>query len=135
MTDSIADMLTRIRNANCVAKEEVTIPYAKMKETLAKILVKEGFLKDVKKTALTPKNKKDFSKPILKISLLYDKDEPVIRGIKLISKPGLRVYLGYKKLPKNFGFVTTIVSTSKGMMNAIEAKKKKLGGEIICKIW
>lgn len=129
MTDPIADMLTRIRNASAVGKTEVVLPYSKLKFEIAKLLEREGYIKGVEKT----KNKFD---EIL-IKLRYHKNKKsYISQIKRISKPGRRVYAGKDELPivlDNIGIA--IISTSKGIITNKEAKKKKLGGEIICEIY
>ena len=133
LTDPIADILTRIRNASMVYKTEVLSPYSKEREALAKVLVKEGYLKKIKKQRAKSKDKK---RKNLVLELKYSGKRPAIKKIIRISRPGLRVYSAYKKLPKVLsGFGIVIVSTSKGIMTGKEAKKKKLGGEIICKIW
>lgn len=128
MTDQIADMLTRIRNANLVRKEMVIIPYSKMKLVMAKILEKEGFIKNVERV--------DSKFGQIKIELKYKNKQPVIRGIKRISKPGQRIYNGYRELPRimsNLGIY--ILSTPQGLMTHYEAKKRKLGGEVICEVY
>jgi len=129
MTDPIADMLTRIRNAQAVLKPEVFIPFSKIKYQIAKILEKEGFVESAEKKGRGVKRK-------IKIVLKYDDKTPAISGLKRISKPGQRIYLPVKKIkPVRGGFGIAIISTSKGLMTDKEARKKKLGGEIICEIW
>lgn len=129
MTDPIADMLTRIRNASAVRKKEVVLPFSKIKYEVAKILKENGWIKE------TEKIKGKFSQ--LKIAIKYDKEnQPVIGSIKRISKPGRRVYVGKDSLPvvlNNLGIA--IISTSRGLMTNRDAKKKGLGGEIICEIY
>ena len=128
MIDPISDMLTRIRNANLVKKTEVIIPFSKIKFEVAKILEKEGFVKKVEEIE---KNHKQ-----IKIELKYKDKKPVIQDLKRISKPGRRIYNGYKKLPKilpSLGIM--IVSTPLGLMTHEEAKEKKIGGEVICEIY
>lgn len=129
MTDPIADMLTRIRNSSRLRKEEVVLPYSNIKWQIAKILEQEGYLKKAEKI------QNHFSQ--IKLLLKYNDDkESVIRSVKRISKPGRRVYVHHQKLPyvlENLGIA--IISTSQGLMTNKEARKKKMGGEIICEIY
>lgn len=130
MIDPIADMLTRIRNAVLVNKTEVIIPFSKVKSEVAKILEREGFIKGIEKV-----DESDKKEPFLRIILKYKDKISVVREITRISKPGLRVYQGYKEIPKilpSLGIL--ILSTSRGLMTNIEAKQQKVGGEIICEI-
>ena len=128
MTDPIADLLTRIRNALMRSKETVNAPYSKLKHELAKLLVKEGFLSSVKKV------KKDFDE--LEITLKYFEEEPVIKELVRESRPGLRKYLSYKEIkPYKGGLGLKIFTTSKGLMTDREAIKKQMGGEVICKVF
>jgi len=129
MTDPITDMLNQIRNAQAVGKAEILIPMSKIKNEIATILYKEGFLGEVKKSVKG-------GQKALKIALKYDNNLPVISGLKRISKPGQRIYERVIEI-KNVhgGYGISIVSTSKGLMTNKEAKKQKLGGEIICKVW
>jgi len=136
MTDPIADMLTRIRNASFVKKQEVIIPMSKMKKQIAEILKKEGWIYDfevIKSSA--DKNKSVFD--MLKIVLKYKKSgRSAISNIRKISKPGLRVYVKKDELPRvlnNLGIA--IISTSKGLMTNKLARKENLGGEVICEIY
>jgi small subunit ribosomal protein S8 len=130
MTDPIADMLTRIRNANSALHESVEIPSSKMKYAIARILREEGFIKHFKYI----RNKKQ---GILKVFLKYGPDrERVINGIDRVSKPGLRRYGGAQELPRvRGGLGITIVSTSRGIMPGRKAQKEGVGGEIICSVW
>mgnify|MGYP000123672218 CR=1 FL=1 len=130
MTDPIADMLTRIRNANIAYHEEVDIPASRMKEAVARILKKEGFIRDFKFI-------KTGNQGILRIGLKYgSKKERAILGIKRVSRPGLRVYVQAKNIPSIYGGRgKAILSTSRGVMSGEQAKKKNLGGELICYIW
>ena len=129
MTDPISDMLNRIRNAQAMLKERVDIPFSNLKYEIAKILEREGFIEKVEK-----KGKK--AKRIIEIILKYQDKIPKITGLKRISKPGQRIYLPVKKIKKvREGYVITIISTSKGLMANKEARKHKLGGEVICEIW
>ncbi|MER3570159.1 MAG: 30S ribosomal protein S8 [Patescibacteria group bacterium] len=125
MTDPIADFLTRIKNALKVKKKKVEAPYSKMKLAIAKILKEKELIENIK---LKDKN--------LIIYLKYDElGEPLIEDIKRISKPGRRVYMGYREFkPVRSGFGFRIVSTSRGIMTDIEVKRRKLGGEVICEI-
>ena len=128
-TDPIADMLTQIRNAQMVHKEFVELPHSKMKEEIAKVLEKEGFIGEVRRF-----KPKETTQKMLHIDLKYDGKLGAIDFIKRISKPGKKIYEPKKKLGdyvKGTGGVV-IVSTSKGIMTHKEAKKKGLGGEIIC---
>ncbi|NLM52683.1 MAG: 30S ribosomal protein S8 [Firmicutes bacterium] len=130
MTDPIADMLTRIRNANMVKHESVEIPGSKIKLAIADILKKEGFVKDYE-------YKEDGKQGIIKIYLKYGPNrEHVITGLKRISKPGLRVYARKDQLPKVLGGLgIAIISTSQGIMTDKAARKAGVGGEVLCYIW
>ncbi|MFA6190204.1 MAG: 30S ribosomal protein S8 [Candidatus Staskawiczbacteria bacterium] len=129
MTDPITDMLNQIRNAQAVAKTEVLIPLSKIKNEIATILFKEGFVGEIKKTT---KGKLK----ILKITLKYNDELPAIEGFKRVSKPGQRIYQGFADIKKvRGGYGISIVSTSKGLMTNKDARYKKLGGEVICNIW
>lgn len=125
MSDPIGDMLTRIRNAVMRRRESVELPHSQMKEDLAKLLVKEGYLEKAK-------NFKESGRPgkMIHLDLKYEEGEPAISEIRGISKPGQRIYSAAKKIPRKFRGVT-IVSTSKGLMADREARKKGLGGELI----
>lgn len=130
MTDPIADMLTRIRNSTRVYKKTCDVPYSKFKKALAQVLKQEGFILgyDIRMV----NNRK-----MLRFYLKYlaEKD-PVIKGLKRESVPGRRNYVGYKEIPFVFdGLGVNILSTSKGIMTGREAKKRKLGGELICSVW
>ncbi len=129
MEDRVSDLLIRIKNAYLARKKMIEVPYFKIGEKIAMILFKEGFLKKVEV-------KKEGKFKNLVIELIYQNKNPVLTGVKIISKPGVRVYLKAKQL-KNFskGFEVGIVSTSRGLMTDKEAIKKNLGGEVICKIW
>ncbi len=136
MTDPIADMLTRIRNASLVNKHEVVMPMSKIKYEIAKILKKEGFVLDLE--IFKPQNlKKRGVFDEIKILLKYKKNgKSVITKINRISKPGLRVYSDKNNLPKvlnNMGIA--IISTPEGLMTNKEARKKNLGGEVICEVY
>jgi small subunit ribosomal protein S8 len=130
VTDTIADMLTRIRNANSMGYTEVTVPASNLKEDIAKILKEEGFIKDYK--VKSEDNKKN-----LELTLKYgNKKERVITGLRRISKPGLRVYVKSDEVPRVLnGLGIAIISTSKGLMTDKEARKQNLGGEVLAYIW
>ena len=130
VTDPIADMLTRIRNANQMRYKEVEVPASKIKNEIARILKQEGFISDYKV-------KKNNVQDILVLNLKYsEKKERVITGLKRISKPGLRVYAKTEEIPSVLsGLGIAIISTSKGMMTDKEARKESLGGEVLAYIW
>ena len=128
MTDPIADLLTRVRNALMRDKATVNAPYSKLKHELAKLLVKEGFLTGVKKV------KKDFDE--LEITLKYFDEKPVIKELVRESKPGLRKYSSYKDIkPHKGGLGIKVLTTSEGLMTDKEAIKKQIGGEVICRVF
>lgn len=130
VTDTIADMLTRIRNANQMRYEEVSVPASKIKEEIAKILKDEGFIKNYKVV------KEDAQGTILLTLKYTDKKERVITGLKRISKPGLRVYAKSDEIPMVLnGLGIAIISTSKGIMTDKEARKQNIGGEVLAYIW
>jgi len=128
--DIIADMLTKIRNAQAVKKETVSIPYSKLKMEITKILTREKFLKEAEQKG--KKNKK-----IIDIILAYDDEKnPAINHLARISKQSQRIYLPLKKIkPVRRGFGLQIISTPKGILTDKEAKKEKVGGEILCEVW
>ena len=130
VTDPIADMLTRIRNANQMRYKEVEVPASKMKLEIARILKEEGFIADFKV-------KKNNVQNIIVLTLKYgEKKERVITGLKRISKPGLRVYAKAEEVPTVLnGLGIAIMSTSKGVMTGKDAKKQSLGGEVLAYIW
>ena len=131
MSDPIADMLTRIRNANVAKHDTVEVPASKMKKAIAEILLNEGYIKGYNVV-------QDGVKENIRITLKYgkDKNEKVISGLKRISKPGLRVYADSQNLPKVLGGLgTAIVSTNKGVITDKEARKQSVGGEVIAFIW
>lgn len=137
MIDPIADMLTRIRNAAAAGKAEVVLPMSKIKLEIAKILEREGWLQKYETIDNKPQKEGKSAWQELKLVLKYKKSgRPAIGSIKRISKPGLRVYSGKGDLPTVLsGFGTAIVSTSRGLMTAKEAKKNNLGGEVLCEIY
>jgi small subunit ribosomal protein S8 len=128
-TDPISDMLTRIRNALAAQKAELVLPYSKFKHNLAKVLLSEGFISGVNELPGRVK--------MLQINLKYDNGGgAVISGLKRVSTPGQRIYLPFAKIPRtNGGFGVTVVSTSKGLLTDKQARKDKMGGEVICQIW
>ena len=130
MTDPIADMLTRIRNANIVGHDTVEIPAAKMKKSIAEILLNEGFIKNFEVV-------EDNKQGMIKVEMKYGANkEKVINGIKKISKPGLKVYAKANDIPKVLGGLgIAIISTSKGVVSDKEARKLGVGGEVICYVW
>jgi small subunit ribosomal protein S8 len=130
MTDPIADLLTRIRNANLVHHDKVEIPASKIKRAIIQILKEEGFVKDFEMLA-------DGKQGLLRVSLKYGPErDRVITGIKRISKPGLRVYAKNEQLPKVLGGLgIAIISTSQGLMSDKQARKNGLGGEVLAFVW
>ena len=129
MNDPIADMLTRIRNANAQRHETVDVPSSKLKKSIAEILLEEGFIKGYEEI-------EDGVQGTLRITLKYVNKQKVIRGLKRISKPGLRVYATKDNLPKVInGLGIAIISTSKGVMTNKEAVAEKIGGEVLCYIY
>ena len=129
VTDPIADMLTRIRNANQMRYKEVEVPASKMKNEIARILKSEGFIVDYKV-------KKNNIQDVLVLSLKYLDKERVITGLKRISNPGLRVYVKAEEVPTVLnGLGIAIISTSKGVMTDKEARANSLGGEVLAYIW
>ena len=130
VTDPIADMLTRIRNANQMRYKEVEVPASKTKIEIAKILKEEGFIADYKINKVKPQD-------MMVLTLKYgERKERVITGLKRISKPGLRVYVKAEELPRVLnGLGIAVISTSKGIMTDKEARKNSLGGEVLAYIW
>ncbi len=130
MTDPVADMLTRVRNANIVQHDQVDVPASKVKLALADILKKEGFIRDYE-------FRKDNKQGLIRLYLKYSPErERVITGLKKISKPGLRVYVKNDELPKVLGGLgIAIISTSSGLMSDKDARKSGVGGEVLCYVW
>lgn len=130
LTDPIADMLTRIRNANMAEKKIVQMPHSKMKSEVARLLKSEGFIKDY-----TMEN--EDGKSVLKVFLKYSIDrEPVIQGLRRISKPSCRKYAASDEVPRVLGGIgIAILSTSSGVMTDNEARQQKVGGEVLCYVW
>lgn len=128
MTDPISDMLTRIRNAHRALLPTVELPHSKMKENIANILKKEGYLAEVSVEGKAIKT--------LKLKLKYEGKKGVIEGLRRVSSPGLRRYVGATDIPRvRGGLGTAIMSTSQGIMTGVQARKNKLGGELVCYIW
>jgi len=128
MIDPIADMLTRIRNASRALLPVVAIPHSKMKESLAHILKTEGYVAEVAIEGKLPKT--------IKLRLKYEGKKSVIEGLKRVSKPGLRNYVGSTEIPRvRGGLGVAVVSTSEGVMTGQEARKKNIGGELLCYVW
>jgi small subunit ribosomal protein S8 len=130
MTDPIADLLTRVRNANVVRHEIVEVPSSNIKRSISNILLQEGYIKDLEEYT-------DGSISMLRISMKYGQSkERVITGLKRISKPGLRVYCGKEEIPKVLnGLGVAVISTSNGIVSDKEARKLGVGGEVLCYIW
>ena len=131
VSDPIADMLTRIRNANMAEKQSVRIPHSKIKADIARLLKEEGFVKDYKL------NETETNKSFLNINLKYTAErEPVIQGLKRISKPSCRKYVNAEEVPRVLGGIgIALLSTSSGVITDSEARKKNIGGEILCFVW
>jgi small subunit ribosomal protein S8 len=129
MTDPIADMLTRVRNAVMIKAEKVDVPASRIKLEIAKLMKEEGFIRAYKIL-------KDKRQGILRISLKYVEGKSVMTGLKRISKPGRRVYVGYDKVPVAMGGIgITILTTPKGLLSDTACKLQKMGGEVLCQIW
>ena len=128
MTDPISDMLTRIRNAGHALLPTVEMPHSRMKESIANILKKEGYIATVAVDGKTIKK--------LKLQLRYQGKKHVIEGLRRISKPGLRHYVGATEIPRVLGGMgVAVISTPEGVMTGAQARKKNLGGELLCYIW
>lgn len=130
MTDPIADMLTRIRNASKMKQEKVDIPSSRLKVEIARILKDEGYVKNVKLV-------KDRRQGMIRVYLKYtDEELPTIQGLKRVSRPGCRVYVGNDRIPRVMGGLgVAILSTPKGIQTGKQAAKDKVGGEVICHVW
>jgi len=128
VNDPISDMLTRIRNANRALLPTVELPHSKLKESIASILKKEGYVADFAVEGKLPKN--------IKIKLKYQGKKSVIEGLRRISSPGLRRYVGSTDIPRvRGGLGVAVVSTSEGLMTDTQARKKNIGGELLCYVW
>jgi small subunit ribosomal protein S8 len=129
VTDPTADMLTRIRNAIMAGHDDVLVPSSKMKLSIIKILKEEGFIDRYEVLKGKPQ-------PMIKINLKYTDDQPAILGLERVSKPGLKVYVERREIPRVYGGLgIAILSTSKGIMTGQEAWRQHLGGEILCYVW
>lgn len=130
LSDPIADMLTRIRNASSANHDTVDIPHSKLKEEIARILKKEGFVKDFATEG-------QGGKKTMRMYLRYDRDQqPIIKGIVRDSKPGLRHYVNSGDIPRVLGGLgVAVLSTSSGVLTDREARKAKVGGEVLCRVW
>jgi small subunit ribosomal protein S8 len=132
ISDPIADMLTRIRNTTMIQHRQVVMPTSKVREAIARILKEEGFVEDYEVIPATPQ-------PMLRLSLKYTqtrRPQPVITGLKRVSRPGRRVYLSRRNLPwVRSGLGVAIVSTPQGVMTAQEARRLGVGGEVLCYVW
>ena len=127
--DPISDMLNRIRNAQAVLKERVDVPFSNLKYEIARVLEEKGFIEKVEK-----KGKR--TKRTIEITLRYKDKVPVISGLKMVSKPGQRIYKSFREVrPVKSGYGIAIISTPKGLMTDKEVKKQRLGGEVICEVW
>ena len=128
MTDPISDMLTRIRNAGLALQPLVELPHSRLKEHIAQILKKEGYLADVAVEGSAAKK--------IKLKLKFQGKKSVIEGIRRISKPGLRHYVGADEIPRVLGGMgVAVISTPEGVMTGVEARRKNLGGEVLCYVW
>jgi small subunit ribosomal protein S8 len=132
MTDPIADMLTRIRNANTAMHDDVRMPSSKVKESLAQLLLKEGYIE-----GYDVADAQDRPGRVLTVTMKYSPErQRVISGVKRVSKPGLRVYTKADKIPRVLGGLgVAVLSTSQGLMTDREARKRRMGGEILCFVW
>jgi small subunit ribosomal protein S8 len=132
MTDPIADMLTRLRNANVMQHETVRMPSSKLKESLAQILLKEGYIAGFRVVSSDGRPGR-----VLEVTMKYAPDRTrTITGLRRVSKPGLRVYTGADKLPRVLGGLgVAVVSTSQGLMTDREARRRRVGGEVLCYVW
>jgi len=130
MTDPIADMLTRIRNGAGARKASIDVPWSRHKEAVARVLVEEGYLAEAGMVEEQPF-------PVLRIGLRYDQGRrPVITGVRRVSRPSLRVYVGHREIPAvRRGLGVSILSTPKGILADREARRQGVGGEIICQVW
>ena len=129
MTDPLADMLTRIRNAALVKSEKVDVPASRLKLEIAKILKEEGFIRAYKIL-------KDKRQGILRLTLKYAENENVISGLKRVSKPGRRVYVGSKEIPRVMGGVgIAVLTTPQGILSDRTCRRESVGGEVICYVW
>ena len=128
MNDPISDMLTRIRNANRALLPNVELPHSRIKESIAGILKREGYIADVAVEGKTPKK--------IKLKLKYQGKKSIIEGLRRVSTPGLRRYVGATEIPRvRGGLGVAVLSTSEGLLTDVQARKRKIGGELICYVW
>jgi small subunit ribosomal protein S8 len=128
MTDPISDMLARIRNANRALLPGVDVPHSKIKESIASILKKEGYINDFAVEGKIPKT--------IKVRLKYQGKKSIIEGLQRVSSPGLRRYVGSTDIPRvRGGLGVAVLSTSEGVMTGVQARKKNIGGELLCYVW
>jgi len=129
VSDQIADMLTRIRNAGTARHDYATLPSSKTKLAIAKILKEEGFIQSFELL-------RDKAEKVIKIQLKYEKNQPLISGIERVSKPGLRIYVKHREIPRVMGGLgISIVSTPRGIMTGHKAYQQEIGGELLCYVW
>lgn len=129
ITDPVADMLSTLKNAALARRKRVAVPYSRLKEEIAKVFVAEGYMESVKIGGVSPKQE-------LIVEIAYKDGLPVMTDVKRRSKPGLRVYVNKTSIPSvSGGMGVTVVSTPNGMMTGLEAKKRGVGGELMCEIW
>ncbi|HEX2951063.1 MAG TPA: 30S ribosomal protein S8 [Armatimonadota bacterium] len=131
VTDSIADMLTRVRNAASAGHDAVSVPLSRVKNEIARILKEEGYIEDFEITET------DKPTPILRMTLKYGpRRQPVIRGLKRASRPGLRHYVGWREIPRvQGGLGVAVLTTSRGVMTDRQARTERVGGELLCLVW
>jgi len=128
MTDPISDMLTRLRNAGRAMLPDVEVPHSKLKESIAHLLKREGYVAEVSVESKPHKR--------IRIKLKYNGRKPIIEGLRRISTPGLRRYVGATEVPRvRGGLGTSILSTSEGVMTGVQARSKNVGGELLCELW
>ncbi len=129
MTDPVADMLTRIKNAYMARKASVSIPHSKVKEAIANVLIANKYVTSME-------IQESVVQPTIVLTLAYTGKSPAMTDVKRISKPGRRLYMGVESIPRTLGgYGVTILSTSQGVMSDADAKKKNIGGEILCQVW
>jgi small subunit ribosomal protein S8 len=130
MTDPIADLLTRIRNAAKERHEKLEVPASRLKANVVRVLKEEGYIKNFRLS-------REEGRPVIRIYLKYtDSGQSVIQGIRRVSRPGLRRYIGYEKMPRPLGGAgIAVVSTSKGVLTGNKARAQKVGGELLCEVW
>jgi len=128
MNDPISDLLTRIRNANCALLPAIELPHSKIKEIIVSILKREGYITDFAVEGKVPRT--------IKVKLKYQGKKSIIEGLRRVSTPGLRRYVGATEIPRvRGGLGVAVLSTSEGLMTDVQARRKKIGGELICYVW